>query len=172
MKLIYSTIWKLTKMKTNILTHIFLLGFAIMSVAQPGGKERKEERNERVEAAKISFITTRLNLNTSQAQQFWPLYNEYEVGKKKIRKQLRQLKIDNLLTDGTEDQLKADIKKMFSLRQEELDLEKSASEKFLKVLSARQVVDFYRSEKEFMKMLLKRLKGGRKEENGNEELKD
>ena len=145
---------------------VLLFGFVRQSIGQDASKE---ERKDRVQAAKISFITTKLDLNTTQAQQFWPLYNEYEGGKKKIRKELRQLKTDNILADGTEDQLKADIKKMFSLRQEELDLEKAYAEKFLKVLSAKQMVGFYRAEKEFTKLLLRRLKENRNGERNNED---
>ena len=60
---------------------------------------------------------------------------------------------------------------MFSLRQEELDLEKSYSEKFMKVISARQLADFYKAEKEFTKMLLKKLKSRKGDLNldGNED---
>jgi hypothetical protein len=148
-----------------ILTLLFC-NLSINGLAQRG---KKEERNERVQAAKVSFITTKLDLNTTQAQQFWPMYNEYEAEKKKIRKQMRQLKVDNILSDGTEDQLKADIKKMFALRQEELDLEKSYSDKFLKVLSAKQMVQFYRAEKEFTKVLLKRLRESRNGDIGIDE---
>jgi len=150
-------------MKTyiKIILHItfFYFVFAMFCQAQGGNME---ERKDRIQAAKIAFITNKLDLNTTQAQQFWPTYNEYEAEKKKIRKQLKQLKIDNILSDGTEDQLKTDIKKMFALRQEELDLEKMYSEKFLKVLSAKQMVEFYRAEKEFTKVLLKRLRNQRK----------
>jgi hypothetical protein len=152
--------------KPLIILTILFISFSISGLAQGGNKE---ERNERVQAAKVSFITTKLDLNTTQAQQFWPMYNEYEAEKKKIRKQMRQLKVDNILSDGTEDQLKADIKKMFTLRQEELDLEKSYSDKFLKVLKAKQMIEFYRAEKEFTKILLKRLKENRKGDGGLDE---
>ena len=152
--------------KPLIILTLLFCNLSINGLAQ-GGK--KEERNERVQAAKVSFITTKLDLNTTQAQQFWPMYNEYEAERKKIRKQMRQLKVDNILSDGTEDQLKTDIKKMFVLRQEELDLEKSYSDKFLKVLSAKQMVQFYRAEKEFTKVLLKRLRESRNGDIGIDE---
>jgi hypothetical protein len=58
---------------------------------------------------------------------------------------------------------------MFALRQEELDLEKSYSDKFLKVLKAKQMIEFYRAEKEFTKILLKRLKENRKGDGGLDE---
>jgi hypothetical protein len=154
-------------MKTPILKTIlwghFILLMGCPSFAQPGGDD-PEDRGDRVQAAKVAYITTKLNLSSTQAQQFWPLFNEFEQARKKIRKQLRQLRVDNMLLEGSEDQLKADIKKMFALRQEELDLEKTYAEKFLKVITAKQLAEYYRSEKEFTRLLLKRLKnreGGR-----------
>lgn len=141
----------------------------LSAFAQPGGGD-KEEKSERVQAAKVAYITNRLNLSTTQAQQFWPMYNEFEEARKKIRKQLRQLRIDNQVNTGTDEQIKADIRKFFQLRQEELELEKQYAEKFLKVLTPKQVAEYYRAEREFTKMLLKRLRGRRGGMNQNEEL--
>jgi hypothetical protein len=139
----------------NIFFLLFLLQFVgQITIAQP----EQEERGDRIQAAKVAYITSKLNLTTTQAQQFWPLYNEFEEARKKIRKQIRQLRIDNMVLDGTEDELKADIRKLFALRLEELQLEKTYAEKFLTVLSAKQLAEYYRSEKEFTRLLIKRLK--------------
>ena len=145
----------------SILNLFFLFLFLIPAIAQQGPDDLDERGGDRVQAAKVAYITSKLGLTTVQAQQFWPLYNEFEIARKKIRKQIRQLRIDNMIIDANEDQLKTDIKKLFSLRQEELDLEKLYSEKFLKVISAKQLAEYYRSEKEFTRLLIKRLKGGR-----------
>jgi Spy/CpxP family protein refolding chaperone len=117
----------------------------------------------------VAFISTKLNLSTTQAQQFWPLFNEFETARKRIRKQIRQLRIDNLLLGGSEEELKTDIRKLFALRQEELDLEKTYAEKFLKVLTPKQLVEYYRLEKEFTKVLLRRLKGRNNAEAGEKD---
>ena len=135
--------------------------FGLMLLIQGAmAQDDKDERADRVQAAKVAYITTKLNLNTQQAQQFWPIFNEFEAGRKKIRKQLKQLRIDNALGTKTDAEITTSIKKMFTLRQEELDLEKSYSDKFLKVISPTQLADFYRSEKEFTQLLIQRL-GGR-----------
>jgi Spy/CpxP family protein refolding chaperone len=137
-----------------------LAAFALMvfiatsSMAQPD----QEDKSEKITAAKVAYITSRLNLTTAQAQQFWPVFNEFEAARKKIRKQMRLLRVEAKISEPTEDEVKADIKKMFALRQEELDLEKQYSEKFLKVITARQLAEYYRSEKEFTKLLLNKLK--------------
>lgn len=150
--------------KQAILTlTICLLPFLPMQLLSAQGR-RQEENSEKVMAAKVAFITSRLNLNTSQAQQFWPVYNEFEAERKKIRAQMKGLRREIKHAEANEEQLKGSIRKHFSIRQEELDLEKQYSEKFMKILSAKQVADFYESEKEFTKLLLRRLKNGRQQD--------
>ena len=78
--------------KQAILTlTICLLPFLPMQLVSAQGR-RHEEKSEKVMAAKVAFITSRLNLNTSQAQQFWPVYNEFEAERKKIRAQMKGLR--------------------------------------------------------------------------------
>jgi len=152
---------------------LFALSFTFHGFGQaPNPTEGGGDKRERIQAAKVAFIASRLNLNTSQAQQFWPVFNEFEAAKKKIKKQMKQLRIDNIMMDGSDDQLKTDIKKFFSLRQEELDLEKSYSDKFLKAISPKQLVDYYRCEKEFTRILLKKLKERRGGRNWDKDKKD
>lgn len=146
--------------KSLLIFTLFVFQFSQIGVCQRHGMGGDpEDRMEKTEAARVAYITTRLNLNSQQAQQFWPLFNEMEAAKKKIRKLIRQLVIENKTPESSDEQVKEDLKKFFSLRQEQLDVEKSYSEKFMKVLSPKQVVDLFRSEKEFTKMLIKRIRG-------------
>jgi len=121
--------------------------------------QRPEEKAEKIQAAKVAYITSKLNLTTTQAQTFWPVYNEFEGGKKKIRFQMKGLQKEGKQGQLNDEQIKANVRKRLALRQEELDLEKQYVEKFLKVISASQVADLYDSEKEFTKLLLNRWKG-------------
>ena len=142
---------------------ICLLPFLPLQHVSAQGR-RHEENSEKVMAAKVAYITSRLNLNTNQAQQFWPVYNEFEAARKKVRAQMKGLHREIKHGEANEEQLKGSIRKHFAMRQEELDLEKQYSEKFIKILSAKQVADFYESEKEFTKLLLRRLKNGNQQD--------
>ena len=119
-----------------------------------------EEKMEKVQAAKVAYITSKLDLNTTQAQAFWPVYNEFEAARRKVRFQMKGLQRDGKHNQLNEEQMKASIRKRLALRQEELDLEKQYAEKFMKILSAAQVASLYESEKEFTKLLLNRWKDG------------
>jgi len=139
-----------------ITTLLLLLPLQLL-LAQPPDAE---EKIEKVQAAKVAYITSRLNLNTTQSQAFWPVFNEFETARRKVRFQLKGLHKDAKHSQQNEEQLKASIRKRFSLRQEELDLEKQYAEKFMKILSAEQVSELYESEKEFTKLLLNRWRDG------------
>jgi len=147
---------KTLKITLKTLFLLFILPLQVL-LAQPPDAE---EKMEKVQAAKVAYITSKLDLNTTQAQAFWPVFNEFENARRKIRFQMKGLHREGKHGQANEEQIKANIRKRFALRQEELDLEKQSAEKFMKILSAAQVADLYESEKEFTKLLLNRWKGG------------
>ena len=49
------------------------------------GEDRKE-RKERIEVFKIQFITEKLELTPTEAESFWPVYEEYNKAVKEIAK--------------------------------------------------------------------------------------
>lgn len=69
--------------------------------------EDRKDKREQLQAAKIGFITTQIDLTPNQAEKFWPLYNEYSEAKRKIRRELRKKKntIDNGIDSMTESDL-------------------------------------------------------------------
>ena len=146
-------------LNNSLKTILFLLLFPLQFLlAQP--PPDAEEKLEKVQAAKVAYITSKLDLSTAQAQTFWPVFNEFEAARRKVRFQMKGLHRDGKHSQLNEEQMKANIRKRLALRQEELDLEKQYAEKFMKILSAAQVADLYESEKEFTKLLLNRWKGG------------
>jgi hypothetical protein len=49
------------------------------------GEDRKD-RKERIEVLKIQFITEKLELTPSEAESFWPVYEEYNKAVREITK--------------------------------------------------------------------------------------
>lgn len=133
-----------------LLIFFLILSSAIHTSAQTN-------KREQLEAAKIAFITQQLDLNPEQAEKFWPLFNEFSGKRKELRVAHRKLRMEVKTDDATEEQLKANINKMFELKQQELSLEKEYYNRFLKVLSAKQVVELVKAEREFIAQLYKKL---------------
>ena len=47
---------------------------------------QRQHRFERIKALKTAYITEKVDLSSSEAEKFWPIYNKYE-------KELHQLKV-------------------------------------------------------------------------------
>ena len=117
-----------------------------------------ENKKEKIEAQKVAFITTKLNLTTEESKNFWPVYNEYENKKEALRKDFKKtyklISPDSL----TEAQAKERITAEFKMEQGFLDLKGEYTTKFLNVLPAVKVLKLIKTEAEFKKFLLNMLK--------------
>ena len=123
-----------------------------MVYAQPASSSK-----EKIEAVKIGFITERIDLTSNQAAVFWPLYNEFNLKKKELKTKILTLPMESNLDNMTEEQILADVKQLQIYRQQETNLDKEYFDKFSKVISIRQIAKLYKSEREFTKLLLKKL---------------
>ncbi len=125
-----------------------------------------QEKIEQIEAQKIAFLTNKLKLTTTEAQQFWPVYNEIELKKKGLHKEYGKQapdRIDLALLSDQEAEKIADDRLV--LAQKELDLAKEFHHKMKEVLPPKKVLLYYEADKQFKRILLQRLKnnnrGGR-----------
>ena len=147
----------------NFVLVIFCLGLSLVSLkAQPHGG--RGPGHEQIEAARIAFITEQLNITPEQAQQFWPIFNQYEDQRDELRRSMRgswqQIRDAESLSDAEAEAL---VHKLMDMRQKELDLEKAYTEKVLKVLTPQQVVQLDVAEERFKRMVLERLREQRGE---------
>lgn len=149
-------------MRTTYFTLLLIfLSLSQLAAQRPERNGRMSEENrEKIEAAFIAHITNRLNLNSEQAQQFWPVYNEFKAKKDALEQERRSLR-RAIHHNETEDAEKT-LKQMFLLREQELSLQKQYfSKEFKQILSADQRLQLYGAEEEFKRMLLRRLRKSR-----------
>lgn len=121
---------------------------------------------DKIKSYKIAFITERLDLSPQEAQDFWPLYNEYEAQKIALHKREHSEikdKIKNLETLSTAE-TKELLKQMGKLEDEKYRAQKVYIEKVSKTISAKKTITLLRSEEDFKRRLIKqyRQKGGGK----------
>lgn len=126
---------KKIKMKKYLLIISMILGCVTYSFAQNGNGQK----GEKIQALKIAFLTQKLNLTSSEAEKFWPVYNQYEEDIKSIRA-------------GRND------KDVLENEQKLLDVKKKYKPKFEKILGQEKVITLYNAEREFRDVLIKRLK--------------
>ena len=114
-------------------------------------KERQEKMQSRIESKKVAFITQKLDLTPTEAQQFWPLYNEYQAKMKDFRKQNKtKLKGEDI----SESEANEFLENLFSREQNELELKKEYFNKLKTVVSAKKVAHLYMLERQFRDEIL------------------
>jgi hypothetical protein len=137
---------------------LFLLIIHFAGVAFPQGHRREAagERigREKIKAAHAAYITERLELTSGEAEKFWPVYREYGEKRKAIRQQYREAK-----RNGDE---KALVDLRLNLKQQELDLEKAYSARFLEIIPAEKMVRLQQAETDFRKLVLRQIQQRRR----------
>lgn len=124
--------------------------------ARPGAGQPRAGR-QRLENARIAYITDKLALTPEQAQQFWPLFNEFTAKRKELRQQTRLGLRNQDFSTMSDKEIRAALDDQFKLRQGEINLEKEYVDKFTRVISLRQVAQLMQAERDFTKELIQRL---------------
>ena len=124
---------------------------------------QQHERIQELQAQKIGFFTKKLQLTTKEAQEFWPVYNDYQARKNKIIQEKRNTihyYIQNL-NNLSEKEIEEMTGKFIRLTKEESDLFLAYHEKFKEVLPIKKVMQIYITEEEFKTFLLRQLRNRR-----------
>lgn len=144
------------KIKKNIL---ILLFFSIMSATMFA----QGANNEKIKALKTAFITNKLDLSSKEAQQFWPIYNEYSktIQKVKIQK-TRQIAMEVKNKGGINNLSEKDatslIQEHLLIDTKVLEAKKMLYVKLSDVLSPKKIIRLFKAEQDFNKELLKQLR--------------
>tara|TARA_R110002096_G_scaffold236447_3_gene427017 strand:- start:8354 stop:8800 length:447 start_codon:yes stop_codon:yes gene_type:complete len=140
-------------MKTNIIA-LFIFLFTLNAFSQH--KDR-----ERIKALKISFITSKLDLTSKEAQEFWPVYNAYDEATLKIKHQdIRNIRreIKQNLNTLSEDKAKELLNKLViaenKLHEEKVNL----IEKLKKIISPKKIIVLKAAEDDFNRQLFDQYK--------------
>jgi hypothetical protein len=112
---------------------------------------------DKIKTLKVAFITERLDLNTKEAQEFWPIYNEYEEDREALRQKERgQIRNKIKESENLSEKEATDLLKQYlKFEEEEEELDKAFIEKVTKVISAKKTLLLLRSEEEFKRQLIK-----------------
>jgi len=126
------------------------------------GMNAQDRKFEEIKAHKIAYITQKVNLTSTQAQKFWPIYNKHGQQMRILRKtQLESLKT---LKDKNTDELSDKKAKEMLLTHGQIreDLTKKMEQliNLLEgVITPQQTIKLLMAEEDFKKKLLKRFRG-------------
>lgn len=119
---------------------------------RPSDRQDRSFDNEKLESARIAFITNRLSLTPTQAEKFWPLYNQNWQKRSELMREMT--KINRTETDELSDQRATDlINRKLEIQQNLLDIEKSFMREILQVISPAQALQLGGVNRDFTRQL-------------------
>ncbi|SHM12342.1 sensor of ECF-type sigma factor [Flavobacterium saccharophilum] len=142
------------KIKNILPLLMFLISFSFYAQ-----NEKVDEKREKIKAYKVSFLTTELELTSTEAEKFWPIYNafddkQYELRHEKMKTYLRKLDDDKINSISEKEaatllsQIESTDKELYLLREKYMSNLK-------KILSAKKILKLKKSEDDFNRKLLK-----------------
>lgn len=154
----------------TILLILLAMSISLSSFGQKlKAKDRLKEKRAEIEASRIPFYNSYLELTTAESDKFWPLFNEYTNKQKVLRqnhqksiKAIRNKKLAELSNEESETLIKSEL----SLKQSLLDAEKEYVGKFRTVISVQKIAKLREAEVQFKKDLLQKARDKRKEQKG------
>ena len=138
-------------MKRILLIASILSAFQAATSAQTEGNRPAADR---IRAYRVAVYTDVLQLSPEEAQNFWPIFNEYTANREKLQ---QQNKTDRQLDVMTDAEAEDYVRKYFDLKQQEIDLEKDLTVRLRKVLSVRKIARLPVAERQFREGLVKKL---------------
>lgn len=117
---------------------------------------------EKMQAEKIAFITTELDLSPSEAEKFWPVYNMIEKARKDSFDEIIKayVALKKAVEAGQPDsELETLLKAYLEAQKIQAEAEGKASEKLSKVLPTSKVAKLYVVEEKFRRQQINKLGG-------------
>jgi len=123
-------------------------------------QDDKPDKRAQLESQKIAFITNKLNLSVSEAQKFWPVYNEFQQKNQEIIIKRRQLlaRLRNKSGQLSDDELIKISDQYIQLQTDESKIAVEYHARFKQVLPISKVVEYYKAEEQFKIWLLNQVR--------------
>ncbi|MDR7371387.1 sensor of ECF-type sigma factor [Flavobacterium aquidurense] len=143
------------KIKKILPLFMFLITFSFYAQ----NDKNLDEKRDKVKAYKVSFLTTELELTSTEAEKFWPIYNafddkQFELRHEKMKAYMSRLNDDNINSISEKEaatllaQIESTDKELYLLREKYMSNLK-------KILSAKKILKLKKSEDDFNRKLLK-----------------
>jgi len=124
---------------------------------------------ERLNSLKIAYITEQLSLTTEEAQQFWPIYNDYaaELEKLKEENDLMKAELKQKMLSADEQTLETLVDTYVQRQSQEQQLSERYHTRFKEVLPIRKVILLYKAQEEFKQKVFTELARRRFQQRNN-----
>ncbi|GAA0879799.1 hypothetical protein GCM10009119_27680 [Algoriphagus jejuensis] len=131
---------------------LFVLSWEVLAQRPPIDREK-------LQSARIAFITTRIDLKPEQAEKFWPIFNEYNDSREATMRQISDL--GKNMETVSEEEAKSRIQKRLQLQGQLLKEEQAFVTDASKVLSSKQILMLNNIARDFNRQLYQRGRDGK-----------
>ena len=142
------------------LRKLFIFAFVLLSQVLLHAQVSSGEKQEKIEQIKMDFLKQKMDLSASEAQAFWPVYNDFQQKRESLRKQRDEAfkkEKDNVDALSDKDaELFADNE--LSFKQKDVDLQKDFEKKLKLIISSKKIAKYYLAEEEFRRKLAELIK--------------
>lgn len=118
---------------------------------------QREEARQKIESAKIAYITEHVSLTPEQAEKFWPIYNELNQKRRDNHIAFIQMRKAYDPETATEQETQDLLQMGMEVKEKQFEIEKEYNERLQSVLDAKQMLALMDAERDFKKMLFERL---------------
>ena len=129
------------------------------------GAQVDPKAKEKIQAARVAYITERLALTPEEAEKFWPVYREYAQKRLELRQEFREAK-----KNGQDEKALLDLD--LKIKQQELDLEKDYSGRLQKTISPQKLMNLRQAEGDFRKLLLRQIQQRQMQQEKRDQMRD
>jgi hypothetical protein len=138
---------------------IYMITLLVLSSLTTWGQEVEEplgpgphdaQVREKINAARVAYITERLGLTPAEAEKFWPLYREYSDKQRSLKQQYNQAR-----QQGKPAEELLDLE--YTLKQENLNLEKEYAGRLRQTISPEKLMNLRGAEADFRKMVMQQV---------------
>ncbi len=125
----------------------------LLVVGAASGQDRREAR-ERIESRKIAYLSDKLELTSTEAQVFWPLYNEYRQELKGLRNEKEKGDRDEM----TDAEALEHLDRMLDIQQSGLDIKKKYQDKMVSTIGAKKTMLLWRHDRKFKEEIIREVR--------------
>lgn len=114
--------------------------------------QMKEEWREKMESARVAFLTSELDLTVQEAEVFWPVYNDIQKEQRAAFKDVMAAKmaLGKALKDGTPaNEIDVLLNSYIQAKEDVQAIESQSVDKYRKVLPAEKVAKLFLAEEKF-----------------------
>lgn len=140
--------------KYTLTLAIFLFTIGLGFAQRPG--ERYDP--EKLQAARIAFMTSRLDLKPEQAEKFWPVYNQFNDNREGNLKEMSKLS-DLRSGEISESEAKKRIEQRFEIQRRMLAEEEKYMAEMSKIISYNQILKLHGIARDFTRTVYQRQRG-------------